>query len=114
MVAMERIKRSALNKCPGNNLELIEILPPLFCFLNVSLELPGIDWGSHLHFQLPEHLLSIFANHEVLAGICKFECSSSSRIRDNHIERKPLAQRNLPVEKGDGLCRREPQVLKYM
>ena len=104
MVAMERIRLFALNKRPCDNLELIEILPALSCFLNVSFELPGIDRGSHLDSQLPEHIISIFANHEVLAGICTFECLSRGRIRNNHIERKPLAQRDLPVEKSDGLC----------
>jgi hypothetical protein len=84
MVAMERIK------------------------LNVSPEVPGIDRGSQLDSQLPEHIISIFANHEALAGICTFKCLSCGRIRNNHIERKPLAQRDLPVEESDGLCGREP------
>jgi hypothetical protein len=114
MIAMERIKLFALNKCPSDNLELIEILSALSCFLNVPLELPGIDRGSHLDSQLPEHILSIFANHEVLAGVCTFECPSRGRIRNNHIERKPLAQRDLPVEKSYGLCGRESQITKYM
>jgi hypothetical protein len=108
MVAMERIKLFALNKRPGDNLELIEILSALSCSRNVSPELPGIARGSHLDSQLPEHILSIFANHEALAGICTLECLSRGRIRNNYIERKPLAQRDLPVEKSDGLCGREP------
>jgi hypothetical protein len=108
MVAMERIRLFALNKRPCDNLELIEILPALSCFLNVSFELPGIDRGSHLDSKLSEHVIRIFANQQVLAGIRTFECPSRARIRNNYIERKPLAQRDLSVEKSDGLCGREP------
>jgi hypothetical protein len=43
--------------------------------------LPGIDWGSHSDFQLPEQIINIVANQEVLAGVCTFECSSSGRVK---------------------------------
>jgi hypothetical protein len=63
MVTVKRIKPFPLNKYPGNNLELIEILPASSCPLNVSLELPGIDRGSHSDSQPPEHITGVLTNH---------------------------------------------------
>ena len=63
VVAVKGIKSAPLDKDPGNHLELLKILSPFFCPLHVSLELPGIDRGSHSDSQPPEHILGTLTHH---------------------------------------------------
>jgi hypothetical protein len=91
MVPMQRIKLLALDQCPSNEFELIKVLFSLLCPLDVPLELSGVDRGSHSDPQLPEHIIGVFTNDEVFAGIGTFEYLSRGDIRNDHVEREPLS-----------------------
>jgi len=53
MIPLQWIEFFILNKSADNDLELLKILPALFGFLDVSLELPSVNWGAH---QIPSFL----------------------------------------------------------